>query len=280
MFESISLFCGLFGIVLSHNHLTPNTLNKHASTSQYIAENIPGYTWHQANLYCLQEHGTTLANILSEDDNNAAIVAAIEADIDTSTFSVWIGLNDILSKDDPSVWLYPDGETTSYYDWNNNEPSISSDGEDCVHISWYDASGENDPLTGLESYYAWNDLLCSKTSLTGFICNEGQITCKSSSYLIKSKLRNQKIKRNIKKNDYKQLINPFEQIYNNNNNNNNDSNGYTFNVFNILALISVILGIIFIYKYYNTKIKSKNNNNIDNKPSEYQSLNTVQTTSV
>ena len=84
----------------------------------------PTNTWQNANQYCQDNYGTTLATITSQDDRDAA-QAALQA---AGSGWAWIGLNDLTTQ---GTWQWVDGTDCSYAGgdckndpfWNPGEPT-------------------------------------------------------------------------------------------------------------------------------------------------------------
>ena len=110
-------------------------------------------SWQQADTYCFQNYRTHLASIHNSINNTHAFQAAGA----TSSWT-WIGLND---QDTEGAYVWSDGSSVDYTNWNSGEPNQSGGEEDCTNM-W-------------QSGY-WNDLPCESTSVLHFICNAKQPT--------------------------------------------------------------------------------------------------------
>ena len=145
-----------------------NRPNVEIITNNYIGvySHSETYTFTQANAYCSDTYGTTLASILNEDEWNEAL--GIFMAFDNS--SLWIGLNDESSEGN---FKWVDGFSSSYiYNeaWYDNEPNSESNNvEDCVEMR-----------SNFDGY--WNDQDCG-TSQNGFICNQPILTYSDGHYI-------------------------------------------------------------------------------------------------
>ena len=116
------------------------TLHEREGGRQYLVC-PPSVTWPEARSRC-QSYGGDLAVINDADEN-----AFIEGITNNST---WIGLTDV-DVEGEFVWV--DGVSREFTNWNNNEPNDANGAEDCAEIL---NSG------------AWNDNRCENTR--PFIC--------------------------------------------------------------------------------------------------------------
>ena len=122
----------------------------------------------EANSYCMQHYGTTLASILSDDqwEQAQSIFDSFGALTD-----IYIGLNDKLSLNN---YEWQDGHSvSSYTQWAASKPSTYSDGEHCVYLM-----GVDNDEAGL-----WNEISCD-SYLKAFICNKNISTYQDSTYII------------------------------------------------------------------------------------------------
>ena len=126
--------------------------------SRYFVCNYPKYVgirmaknWNDANQYCKDSYGTTLATITNSNENIYVRNAVLHAGM-ASGDDVWIGYHDISSE---GSFSWTDGASSGYTKWSSGEPNNSGNNEDCVE-SW--SSDGN-----------WNDLTCSSSRY--FVCN-------------------------------------------------------------------------------------------------------------
>ena len=132
-----------------------------SSSSGYVGINTRGsgssITWSDANTYCINNFGTTLASIHDSDDASAIedIMTYLSLDEGGNTFGAWIGLYEPSNNN----WQWNDGSDYDFSDWGSNEPN--GDG-DCAHFRYW--GYEN-------SLNSWNDLNCVRSGVYGFICN-------------------------------------------------------------------------------------------------------------
>ena len=130
-----------------------SSLRAKSYSGYYIGVNV-NLNWTDANLYCEEWYNTTLATILSSNDNTAVRTAATNAGIST-TSEIWIGLSDKAAED---TWVWEDGTSnTSYQPWYPNEPNHSGD---CARQYQY-SSGN-----------LWDDTGCNEVQ--PFVCNDGE----------------------------------------------------------------------------------------------------------
>ena len=138
------------------NKLLTFLVSVYSVQSSFVAVNISGYTWDNANFYCLQTYQTTLATIKSSTDESDVIAAAEAANIyNTNKDQFWIGLNDKLSTTN-WVWAEDGSDTSLYLNWNNGEPN-NEGVEHCGEIRKKDNG--------------WNNHRCNGTNVNGFVCN-------------------------------------------------------------------------------------------------------------
>ena len=103
------------------------------------------YDWDEASLACTDAGYDGLSSIRDETESQ------IMEDLMTSSGNNYSWLGYI---EDSSGWYWLDGSTSTYTNWAPGEPN--GDG-DC---------GTIEGSTG----YNWNDLDCSRTDPSGFIC--------------------------------------------------------------------------------------------------------------
>ena len=114
-------------------------------------------SWEEAETWCEDTIGTTLATITDATTNSQGADAARGAGVTTYA---WFGLNDI---DNENNFEYPDGTPYDDYNdfeaWRSANPDNYGSGEDCVH--WWVTED------------TWNDLTCSGNNIVqGFVCNK------------------------------------------------------------------------------------------------------------
>lgn len=139
MIHSVLVFCVIFAVI------------KHVFGNGYIGVN-QRLLWSDAQAYCNSNYGTSLATILSAEDN-----AAVRAEGDSvfGSQSLWIGLHD-MNNEDTFEWQDGSGEADNYYtNWSSGEPNDSGNNEDCIEMYF---NGQ------------WNDHVCS-TQSRYFVCN-------------------------------------------------------------------------------------------------------------
>ena len=126
-------------------------------------------TWSEANQYCLDNHGTSLATITSDDD-----ATEIKDLMASAAYNyIWIGLNEIETAGD---WVWAsgyecDGDCADLDWWCDDEPN--SAGEQCAEFLGPDTpylavSGER-PIS-----YSLNDKNCAASRY--FICDGYLVT--------------------------------------------------------------------------------------------------------
>ena len=103
-------------------------------------------TYDQAVAAC-DDFGLQLVAI-GDAAENVTVAAAIGT---VTSSAAYIGLTDSATE---GTWLWVDGSTASWTNWNAGEPNDSG-GEDCVHTNYGSVGG-------------WNDIGCS--SLYAFVC--------------------------------------------------------------------------------------------------------------
>jgi len=114
-----------------------------------------------ADNYCFNTYGSHLANIISENENNAANYFCSNYGSDPGSSSetdyCWIGLQRISngSSYNDFKWLSNDVIYSSYNKWKNNEPNNDNNNEYCIEIRIDDSE--------------WNDCICSDKK--SFLCN-------------------------------------------------------------------------------------------------------------
>jgi len=162
----------LFGVALSQfpdldaetvSAVCEETFDNDAIYGQYAFVQSQ-MSWNEANAYCSDTYGTSLATIKNNVD--AAAVLAMKdyhRGLTTDKMHVWIGLHD---QNEEGNWVWAsgyqcDGPCDELPWWNINEPNAFGTKEDCGHI----LHGANDPLRML------NDLTCSNKEANGFICD-------------------------------------------------------------------------------------------------------------
>ena len=129
----MKLFVFLFVILLILNFV---------SSSKYAFVN-QRKTWYDANKYCQQRYGSTLAIITNSYDNHLASQAC-------KAHECWFGAND---QSREHKFKYPNGQRVVYTNWAAHEPNNLGN-EDCVEIR---GNGQ------------WNDNNCHHKRT--FICN-------------------------------------------------------------------------------------------------------------
>ena len=103
--------------------------------------------WSNAQSYCQSTYGTSLATIVSAEENAAVRSTADSGGL--SGQSIWIGLHD-MGTEDSFEWQDGTGYANNYYtNWYPNEPNDSGSNEDCTEMG---SSGQ------------WNDHVCSTQS--------------------------------------------------------------------------------------------------------------------
>ena len=130
------------------------------TVSRYIGVNDYTKRWIDANEYCIDTYGTSLATLTSYDDILDAVWAGKEAgffdeNADSSPYGdrFFVGLNDI---DENGIWSYIEENSNSNYTFNPN----FSGGEYCSEIIWQ------------SEYKVTNDIGCSDAIRTRyFVCN-------------------------------------------------------------------------------------------------------------
>ena len=100
-----------------------------------------------ANNYCQSTHGTTLATITNQNEQNK-IIALVG-----SSLHYWIGYKRNPVNTNTFVW--ESNVVSNYGDWRSGEPNGAS--ENCVVSS---------PNVG-----HWSDVFCTQNQ--GFICDDG-----------------------------------------------------------------------------------------------------------
>ena len=112
-------------------------------------------TWSDAQDYCNDTYGTSLATITSDYENDVVVETAYEEFGQYTDF--WIGLGDITTEGDYQ-WADGTGDAASIYiNWDSNQPDALNSGDDCVHMWNTDK---------------WNDNACTTTMR--FVCNYPQ----------------------------------------------------------------------------------------------------------
>ena len=126
--------------------------------------NIDKYSWSDANNYCLNNHGGTLASALNGVDYN------LEHSVIWQFFgekNTWIGLRDIDNSGDEYTWINKNNDRDNeyiadYFKWDtsNNEPRNNDNTNNCVLM------GGNDGL--------WYSVACNNENnyTSAFICNK------------------------------------------------------------------------------------------------------------
>ena len=92
-----------------------------------------GINWYDARVEC-QIWGGDLASIASAGEN--AAVVSIRSSSDEG--SCLIGLNDIETE---GTFVWSDGSSSSYRNWDDDEPNDDLGNEDCTHVrptNWND----------------------------------------------------------------------------------------------------------------------------------------------
>ena len=117
---------------------------------RYIIVTDTSLGWSDANNYCLNNYGTTLATIANYD----SIISTSNArnGFNTGNNDLWIGLNDI-NNENTFTWI--DGNTNNYFNWASGEPNNDGD-QDCGKIY---SSG------------TWDDDYCNSGLTKQFFCN-------------------------------------------------------------------------------------------------------------
>jgi len=121
-------------------------------------------TWTEANDYCRDTYGTSLATI--RNDYDAETLLGLRQEL--GAYHMWIGLND-MNEEGEWQWVsgYPcEGECDQLEWWNVNEPNDHGKNEDCGHIK-KDAESIDVML---------NDLPCDNSNsnwpVTHFVCDD------------------------------------------------------------------------------------------------------------
>ena len=129
----------------SHGH---KLLQYHHNSNGYFHAYYisSGINWDNAESYC-NTQGYTLASIHDSTQNSQAFNSYGD-----SGSRAWIGLNDI---DFENIFVYTDGTSFDYENWGDGQPDNAGGNENCVHFG---------------SGGFWNDLSCTDTSVTYFIC--------------------------------------------------------------------------------------------------------------
>lgn len=89
-----------------------------------------------------------------------------------TTGSVWSGLNDITVE---GTWVWPDGTSASFTNWNGGEPNNGGGNEDCMEFN---------AATGM----SWNDINCGN-SRVGVCENPSAISSMSSNLVTAPAIR-------------------------------------------------------------------------------------------
>ena len=101
--------------------------------------------WASAKYLC-ECGGADLVSIASQAEDNfvASLIGSEES---------WIGLNDLATQE---TYVWTDGTTFSYNNWNTNQPSNTNNNQDCVKMK---TDGK------------WDDVTCSKS--IKYVCEKG-----------------------------------------------------------------------------------------------------------
>jgi len=118
-------------------------------------------SWNEANQYCADTYGTTLATI--KNDIDAEAMLAMKEFYAGDSTHVWIGLTD---QNKEGIWVWASGyQCAGPCDelewWNTDEPNSFGSNEDCGHI----LKGATNP------YRMLNDLTCNNAEVGHFICD-------------------------------------------------------------------------------------------------------------
>ena len=91
-----------------------------------------GIDWEDARLQCVSQ-GYDIATITSSEDN------LLVYNIPTSVYC-WIGINDINTE---GTYVWADGSSNSYRNWDANEPNNGGGGQDCG-VMWTQGYWDDD----------------------------------------------------------------------------------------------------------------------------------------
>ena len=119
-----------------------------------VEAEIWSVTWDEANTFCSEEFGTTLASIHSSDEQEEIEHIMDSFGWDNNNYKPWIGFHDTSSEGN---FVWNDGTATTYTNWRSGEPNDWSTGEDCTGVMGH-------------RNYQWNDMPCDIT-FPSFICN-------------------------------------------------------------------------------------------------------------
>ena len=118
---------------------------------EYTLYNYPT-SYHMAELIC-ERLGGHLATI-ADADENAAVFSMISS-VSTSTTHYWVNGSDEQSE---GTWKYTNGEALAYTNWDSSQPDNANGTEHYIELSSARDGGK------------WNDLPCTYSTITGFVC--------------------------------------------------------------------------------------------------------------
>ncbi len=158
------------GAVGSYNdHSSETSLNGH-TYRVYDCKT----TWEAAKEQC-EEWGGHLATITSSAEQNA--VLGLVQDIDKPC---WIGAYRASSSASTYQWVT--GESMSYTNWDDGEPSMSSGSNAELYVGMY----ANDTDTQYSTTGKWNDFSATTGTIKGFVCEWDSSDSFPDGYLYKS----------------------------------------------------------------------------------------------
>jgi len=128
-----------------------------ASSFDYVYVSTK-YSWANASSNC-QSHGAELASLHSSADED-------NARENSGGGAAWIGFNDRTSE---GSWVWSDGTTGNYTNWNGGEPNDSGSGEDCTALRRSGGWNDGRCSTELQSLckHSWT---CASTCAAGSRC--------------------------------------------------------------------------------------------------------------
>ena len=156
----------------------PVTLDDHSSETSLNGHTYRVYdcktTWEAAKEQC-EEWGGHLATITNSAEQNA--VLGLVQDIDKPC---WIGAYRASSSASTYQWVT--GESMSYTNWDDGEPSMSSGSNAELYVGMY----ANDTDTQYSTTGKWNDFSATTGTIKGFVCEWDSSDSFPDGYLYKS----------------------------------------------------------------------------------------------